>query len=209
MNEAGQPNAPVPAAGPERSAASPSRALLALAAAFFLLAAVIVAYSLGQRSTLDGVPRFDPDQPAGRQAAPPFEAPSLRGPERIALDDFRGQIVVINFFASWCGPCELEAADLERAWQANRQRGVTFLGIAIQDTPEQARAFLARHRITYPAVIDARGEIMQAYRVTAIPTTFIVDRAARITGWHAGIFVGDEGVARLQERIDRAREVAR
>ncbi|OFX31597.1 MAG: hypothetical protein A2Z07_09570 [Armatimonadetes bacterium RBG_16_67_12] len=189
-------------------APSPSRALLLLALALFLLSALIVAYSLGARSGMEGrtLPLAQlPELPAARQAAPGFSLPSLRGSERISLADFRGQVVVLNFFASWCAPCALEAADLERAWQASKDRGVVFLGVAIQDQPDDARAFLQRHGITYPAVIDTTGEVMQAYRVTAIPTTFFLDPEGRITGRHAGIFVGDEGVARLTERIERAR----
>jgi peroxiredoxin len=187
---------------------SPSRALLLLALALFLLSVLIVAYSLGARSgmesqTIPGTPPLEPL--AARQAAPGFSLPSLRGPERISLADFRGQVVVLNFFASWCGPCALEAADLERAWQANRDRGVVFLGVAIQDQADDARAFLQRHNVTYPALIDTAGHVMQAYRVTAIPTTFFIDSEGRITGRHAGIFVGDEGVARLTERIELAR----
>ena len=187
---------------------SPSRALLLLALALFLLSALIVAYSLGARSGMEGrtLPLAQlPELPAARQAAPGFSLPSLRGSERISLADFRGQVVVLNFFASWCAPCALEAADIERAWQASKDRGVVFLGVAIQDQPDDARAFLQRHGITYPAVIDTTGEVMQAYRVTAIPTTFFLDPEGRITGRHAGIFVGDEGVARLTERIERAR----
>jgi peroxiredoxin len=79
------------------------------------------------------------------------------------------------------------------------------VGIAIQDEAAAARGFLDRHGISYPAAIDATGEVMQAYRVTAIPTTFFITPDGRIAGSHAGIFVGDEGVARLQERIARAR----
>jgi cytochrome c biogenesis protein CcmG/thiol:disulfide interchange protein DsbE len=196
---------------PGSPAASPSRALLLLAAALFLLAAVIVAYSLGQRSALERGPAAPdgPDRTRVARAAPLFSLPSLRGPTRVGLADYRGQVVVLNFFASWCRPCEMEAADLERAWQANKDRGVAFVGIAIQDEAEAARGFLTRHGISYPAAIDMTGEVMQAYRVTAIPTTFFIAPDGRITASHAGIFVGDEGVARLQDRIARARGGAR
>jgi cytochrome c biogenesis protein CcmG/thiol:disulfide interchange protein DsbE len=191
-----------------RRAASPSRALLVLSALFFLLAAMIAAYSLGQRSTEQAAPGASPpapDAPEVLRLAPAFSLPSLRGPERIGIGDFQGRVVVLNFFASWCAPCALEAADLERVWQEQRNRGVIFLGVAIQDQPAAAMAFLERHEITYPAVIDTSNEIMYGYRVSGIPTTFFIDAQGRITGRHAGIFVGDEGRARLGERIERAR----
>jgi peroxiredoxin len=183
---------------------SPSRALLALAALFFLLSAAIVAYSLGQRSTSEKAATDGGPGPA-LDGAPDFSLPSLRGGEDVTIAALRGQVVVLNFFASWCQPCALEAADLERAWQADKGRGVAFLGVAIQDDRAGATAFLTRHGITYPAAIDESGDIMRAYRVTAIPTSFFIDPSGRIAGWHAGIFVGDEGVARLRERIEAAR----
>lgn len=187
---------------------SPSRALLLLSLAFLLLATLIVAYSLGSRSGLDGERR--PQAPGSdllgaRQAAMGFSLPSLRGAEHITLAAFKGKVVVLNFFASWCGPCALEAADLERAWQANKHSGAVFLGIAVQDQPDDARAFLRRHGVTYPAAIDTTGAVMQAYRVVGIPTTYFLDPEGRIAGQHVGIFVGDEGVNRLKERIERAR----
>jgi peroxiredoxin len=189
-----------------------ARGLVLLALALGLLSVLIVAYTLGARSAADSqrsLPSARPDAPTARAPAPGFALPSLRGPERIRLADFRGQVVVVNFFASWCGPCALEAADLERAWQASRGRGVMFLGVAIQDEADDARAFLERHRVTYPAVIDPTGEVMQAYRITAIPTTVFLDPEGRIASRHAGIFVGEEGVARLMERIAHAREGSR
>ncbi len=82
-------------------------------------------------------------------------------------------------------------------------------GVAIQDEEKAAEAFLARHGITYPAAFDGDGSVMQAYGITGIPTTVFIDPDGRITGRHAGIFVGDEGVARLQARIDAARSLRR
>jgi cytochrome c biogenesis protein CcmG/thiol:disulfide interchange protein DsbE len=142
---------------------------------------------------------------AERKPAPAFSLRSLRGEERVSLAAFAGRVTVINFFASWCNPCELEAADLERAWQANRARGVAFVGIAIQDRPSDAAAFVERHGVSYPTVIDDDNATMRAYRISGIPTTVFVDSAGRVASVHAGVFVGDEGVARLQARIDAVR----
>jgi cytochrome c biogenesis protein CcmG/thiol:disulfide interchange protein DsbE len=187
------------------------RAPLALVVALLLLAVTIVAYALTSRPApfgRGGAPPL-PDQSSRRDPAPPFRLPSLRGPERLALADFRGQVVVLNFFASWCGPCALEAADLQRTWETVRGRGVVFVGIAIQDREREAQGFLAKYGITYPAVFDADGEVMQAYRITGIPTTVIIDADGRIALRHAGIFVGEEGRARLLAAIEATRGAPR
>lgn len=194
-----------------RAADRSTRLQLLLAAALVAVAAVIVA-NVARAPSLPVPSRpaaAPPAVPAAeRRLAPAFSLPSLRGADRIALSDFAGQVVVMNFFASWCGPCELEAADLERVWQANRGRGVTFVGIAVQDRASDAAAFVKKHAVTYPAAIDERSAVMQTYRVSGIPTTVIVDAQGRIASVYAGIFVGDEGRARLQARIDAARNGA-
>ncbi|MDQ7858308.1 MAG: TlpA disulfide reductase family protein [Armatimonadota bacterium] len=195
-----------PARGLGREAASPARAILVLSGVLLAVAAGIVAYSLTVPPRDAAVVAPAPGlAPAARVAAPGVELPSLRGPERITLGQFRGQVVVLNFFASWCGPCALEAADLERTWQEVRDRGAVFLGVAVQDTVPEARAFLATHRITYPAAFDERGEVLARYRVTGIPTTVVIDPEGRVVARHAGIFVGDEGRAALRALIETAR----
>jgi cytochrome c biogenesis protein CcmG/thiol:disulfide interchange protein DsbE len=181
---------------------------LLLATVLVAVAGVIVA-GIVRAPTMPSSARLPYGPPAvpiaERRPAPTFSLQSLRGSERVTLAAFNGRVAVINFFASWCDPCELEAADLERAWQANRARGVAFLGIAIQDRRPDAAAFVKKHAVTYPAVIDEGNATMNAYRITGIPTTVVVDPAGRIASVHAGVFVGDEGVARLQARIDAAR----
>jgi cytochrome c biogenesis protein CcmG, thiol:disulfide interchange protein DsbE len=182
-----------------------ARLQLLLAALLVAVAGVIVA-GIVRSPTAPRLPVGPQALPVEeRRPAPAFSLQSLRGTDRIGLQGFAGRVAVINFFASWCEPCELEAADLERAWQANRTRGVAFLGIAIQDRASDAAAFVSRHRVSYPAVIDEKNATMRAYHVSGIPTTVIVDPAGRVASVHAGVFVGDEGVALLQARIDAAR----
>lgn len=96
------------------------------------------------------------------------------------LADARGSVVVLNFWASWCGPCRAEAPVLERAWRRYRDRGVLLVGVNVQDRPEAARAFAAEFQKTYPLGVDPAGRIEVVYGLTGLPETFFIDRSGRI-----------------------------
>jgi peroxiredoxin len=124
-----------------------------------------------------------------RPKAPDISGKTLTG-SRLRLSDYRGSVVVLNFWGSWCAPCRAEAPDLATLASRYRSQGVRFLGIDIQDEPASAEAFMHTFRITYPSLNDPGDEIALAFRKTvppaAIPTTLVIDRrghiAARIVG---------------------------
>lgn len=106
------------------------------------------------------------------------------GVSRLNLSDLRGKVVLINFWASWCVPCEEEAPDLQAAWQAYQDRDVVFLGIDYNDIRADALNYLNRFNITYANGADA-GKIYPLYRITGVPETFIVDRNGDVTFFRA------------------------
>ncbi len=107
--------------------------------------------------------------------APDFTLPALDGSGAISLHSFRGAVVVLNFWGSWCGPCRLEAPGLERTWQAYRDRGVRFLGVDERDNDAAARAFVDEFQLTYPSAVDPGGTLADDYEIFGMPTTYVID----------------------------------
>jgi DsbE subfamily thiol:disulfide oxidoreductase len=112
--------------------------------------------------------------------APDFEEPSLEGGADISMSSFRGDVVVLNFWASWCGPCRREAPGLRALSQEYWERGVRFLGVDYRDDRAAARAFVDEFRIPYPSVVDPSGSIAFRYDLLGLPTTFVVDSSGTI-----------------------------
>jgi cytochrome c biogenesis protein CcmG/thiol:disulfide interchange protein DsbE len=100
--------------------------------------------------------------------------------DQLALADLRGQVVVINFWASWCVECYKEAELLEQAWQAYKDRGVIFIGVDYLDTDKEALAYMQKYGITYPSGPDLGNKIAEAYAITGVPETFFIDREGQI-----------------------------
>ncbi len=100
--------------------------------------------------------------------------------KKIVLADLRGQVVVVNFWASWCVECYKEATLLEQAWQDYRGKGVTFLGVDYLDTDKEAQGYMQKYGITYPSGPDLGSTISQAYAITGVPETFFIDKSGNI-----------------------------
>lgn len=110
------------------------------------------------------------------EVAPDFELISFEG-ETYRLSDYRGSVIVVNFWASWCESCKPEARDLEQAYQDYLERGdVLFLGVDYVDTEPEALGYLEEFGITYPNGPDLRTKISQIYRIRGVPETFIIDQ---------------------------------
>ncbi len=111
----------------------------------------------------------------GGREAMPFVLRTFEGQE-VSLADLEGQIVVINFWASWCVECYDEAPLLEEAYQAYKDQGVIFVGVAYLDTLKEALAYMEQYGITYPSGLDIGSVIYQDYFITGVPETFFIDR---------------------------------
>jgi cytochrome c biogenesis protein CcmG/thiol:disulfide interchange protein DsbE len=130
-------------------------------------------------------PREVPSPLVGRPASP-FTARAFDG-TTVSLDALRGQVVVLNFWASWCYPaCYEEAPVLEAAWRRYRDRGVVVVGIAIQDKEPASRDFIERFGLSFPNAPDPAGRISIDYGVYGVPESFIIDRRGLIRRKHVG-----------------------
>lgn len=127
--------------------------------------------------TPEGVIQCAPDH---RPAAPQVAGELLDG-ARYDLAQDRGQVVVVNFWGSWCAPCRSEVDDLEASYQATRDQGVRFLGINIQDGRDKAKAF-EQGRVSYPSLFDPASRLALDFKVppNTIPATIVLDREGRI-----------------------------
>jgi cytochrome c biogenesis protein CcmG/thiol:disulfide interchange protein DsbE len=135
--------------------------------------------------------------------APDFVLTTFDG-EEIRSQELSGKVIVVNFWASWCKPCEQEAADLEEAWRMYRDSGeVAFLGVDYVDTEPEARAYLDKFEITYPNGPDLGTRISQAFRIRGVPETYIIDKNGVLAHVQIGPFQSlDEIIAAIDPLLD-------
>lgn len=138
--------------------------------------------------------------PRGSGRAPDFTLTGFDG-RTVTLSELRGQVVVVNFWASWCPPCREEAAYLERTWRAYEDRGVVFIGVDWVDTEKEALAYLDEFDITYINGPDIGTRIAQAYRIRGVPETFFVDKAGQLRGVYIGPLYPPELDNRIEELL--------
>ena len=133
------------------------------------------------------------------QDAPEFTLITFDG-EQIQSQDFKGSVIVVNFWASWCKPCEQEAVDLENAWRLYQSRDdIIFLGVDYVDTEPEALAYLDKFNITYPNGPDLRTAISQAFRIRGVPETYIIAKDGVLAHAQIGPFTS---LAQIQALID-------
>lgn len=153
------------------------------AGSWFLLASIVIVAAI---FGLALARRQAAIQPTGGPA-PTFSFTTFND-ETMRLEDLRGKVVVINFWASWCAPCRTEAPELQSAWEYYQDKDVIFLGIAYADNGPRSLAFIEEFGITYFNAPDLGTRISEAYHIQGVPETFIIDQEGNVAQFvYAGV----------------------
>ncbi len=123
--------------------------------------------------------------PPDRPAAVPFSLPTLVG-DTVSLEDYRGKVVLLNFWASWCPSCRSEMASLELYFQAHQTEGLTVLGINYQEDMKTVASFVADEALSFPLLLDEEGKVTAKYGIVGLPTSYFIDCEGRVIGFWPG-----------------------
>ena len=115
----------------------------------------------------------------GRLAAPGFALKDMDG-RLHRLSDYRGQVVIVNFWATWCPPCREEMPSMQRAWEQLRKEGIVMLGINVGEDEDTIFAFTGSYPVDFPLLLDRDSSVIQRWSVMGLPTTFVVDPEGRL-----------------------------
>jgi peroxiredoxin len=126
-----------------------------------------------------------------QESAPDFTLKSLEG-SNLRLEEYRGQVVLINFWASWCGPCRQEMPLLDRLHHRYEDTGFAVLGVNVEGEIEAAQEIVDKTNVTFPILIDDGQKVSEMYNLQAMPSTVVVDRDGVIRYIHLGYKPGDE-----------------
>ncbi len=126
-----------------------------------------------------------------KEAAPDFTLETLEGPN-LRLEEYRGQVVLLNFWASWCGPCRQEMPVLDRLHQRYEDTGFAVLGVNVEGERAPAQKIVDKTNVTFPVLIDAKQKVSELYNLEAMPSTVVIDRDGVVRYIHRGYKPGDE-----------------
>jgi cytochrome c biogenesis protein CcmG, thiol:disulfide interchange protein DsbE len=178
--------APAPA-GTAAGQRRPRRVALLLAAVAAVVALVAWLLSAGLQRDPAAI-----RSPLLGRPAPDFALHTLQGDRTVRLGDLRGQVVVVNFWASWCAECRVEHPALSAAWNRFRDAGVVVVGVDFQDDRANALAYLAGTGTSWPVVADPGSRTALAYGVYGIPETFLIGPDGRVAAKHVGPVTYDQ-----------------
>lgn len=133
--------------------------------------------------------------------APNFKIPRLEAKGDISLKQYRGRVVYVDFWASWCGPCRQSLPALNSIRKEFRKKGFEVIAINLDEEREDAMAFLKEFPVAYPTARDTSGEVPEAYGLVGMPTAYLVDKKGKVQMVHEGFKKSDESVLRKKIKM--------
>ena len=177
---------------------------VALTAVVVLVAIALgVGVMIGRQGTPGGAARASTQRPTSverDQLAPLFALPNTTG-ETVALSSLEGQVVLVNFWATWCPPCRDEMPVIQVTHEKYASRGFRVLAVNVQETSAQVEAYARELGLTFPLLLDQRGDVTQTYRVQNLPRSFFLDRQGRVVRIHPGELTTDTMEKYLKELL--------
>jgi peroxiredoxin len=163
----------------------------------------------GHEAALDAFERAGVTELKEGQRGPSLELRALSGDRVVSLGEFAGNLIVLNFWATWCTPCTVEMPTLEALWQDYRARGLVVVGVSVDRgaPPALLEPYVAHHRLTFPILLDPELATAKAWRVISLPATFIVKPDGEVAGMAIGAreWNGAEMRALLEGLLPRSR----
>ena len=135
--------------------------------------------------------------------APPFTLNELGG-QSASLSQYKGQVVMLNFWATWCGPCQQEMPLLDQMYRKYKPAGFTLIGVNVDKDAPPVKQLLERKPVSFPVLLDPASQVSKAYHVDEMPSTVLIDRKGNVRFLHRGYKPGDEN-----EYQDRIRQLIR
>ena len=135
--------------------------------------------------------------------APSFTLAALTG-QQAALSQYKGQVVMVNFWATWCGPCQQEMPLLDQMYKKYKPAGFTLIGVNVDKEAPAVKELMARKPVSFPVLLDPANQVSKAYHVDEMPSSVLIDRKGEIRYIHRGYRPGDEN-----EYQDRIRQLIR
>lgn len=154
----------------------------------FLLSFLLSLHSLPSASPLSGM---HINAGSERLPAPVFVSEKLDGDKdsgsRVSLSDYKGKLVLLNFWATWCMPCRKEMPGMEKLWQKYRDRGFVVLAVSSDEgSPARVKTFTEKFNLSFPVLLDPEDEVGTLYNVSSLPATFLIDRQGRVVSRAVG-----------------------
>lgn len=158
-------------------------AVLLLGSVFVVATRAVPAQGVSLRSSAGAVASTPAPRP--NHPAPDFILPGIDG-NPVRLSQLKGQVVLINIWATWCPPCRAEMPAIQTVHEKYRARGFTVLAVNVQEPPQIVAAFMREHGLTFPALLDLTAQVSNTYQAYALPSSYFVDRAGVIRAVYRG-----------------------